>query len=215
MIGNYKLKTMWAVIAPLIILISCFISDTTIFTTVMSLVGVFFVIGVAYRIPETNLLGAVLCFMLGVVSYGEGFLVNAAVNLFILAPLQLIAYLQWLGKKWISDNITGFVIKNHLKIFSSLLLFYIIVLGSLGSTTMPLHDAVSGALIVMSTFLLVSDNKKQWYYWIPANTVEFIMWTYASLINPLVIPVAVMRAVFFINSLIGAKEWGVFSKRLT
>lgn len=210
-----KFKTMWAIIAPLIILAASVLSQTDGFTTILSLVGVFFVIGVAYRVPETNLLGAVLCFMLGIVSYSEGFLINSAVNLFVLAPLQVIAYLQWIGKKWVPQSITDFVIQNHFKIFLSLLLFYIVILASLGKSSMPIHDSLSGALIVMSTFLLVSDNKKQWYYWIPANTVEMVMWIYAAIINPLVIPVAVMRAVFLINSLIGAKEWGLFSRRLT
>lgn len=210
-----KFKTMWAIIAPLIILSASILSQADGFTTILSLVGVFFVIGVAYRVPETNLLGAVLCFMLGIVSYSEGFLINSAVNLFVLAPLQILAYLQWIGKKWIPQSITDFVIQNHFKIFLSLLLFYIIILASLGKSSMPLHDSLSGALIVMSTFLLVSDNKKQWYYWIPANTVEMVMWIYAAILNPLVIPVAVMRAVFLINSLIGAKEWGLFSRRLT
>ncbi|QIN94828.1 PnuC-like nicotinamide mononucleotide transport [Proteus phage Vb_PmiP-P59] len=200
------LKSVWGFVAPSLILGACVVSGASLLTTITSLVGVLFVIGVAFRIPACNLLGFILCVLLGYMSYEAGFIINMIVNTFILAPLQIIAYFQWKGKDLIGKTITNNINKYHLVIFSTLAIIYTNIMLYTGST-MPVHDVLSGALIITSTLLLMSDTKKQWYYWIPCNTIEVIMWFTAASLVPEVLAIAVMRVVFLVNSFIGWFEW--------
>lgn len=202
---NKLLKITWGVFAPLVVLLSCLHVDPEPMTALTALTGILFVIGVAYRIPEGNLLGGLLCVFLAASSWSAGFYVNAVVNIFILFPMQIIAYIEW---KYgvLSKRIKRLAKNNHMVIFCLLSLVYLGI-GLHTNSNMLYHDALSSAMLVTATFLLMSDTHKQWFYWIPCNLLEAIMWSTATIINIDLLPIAISRGVFLVNSCIGAYEW--------
>lgn len=127
--------------------------------------------------------------------------------MFILLPMQVAAYFQW-KKGFLPSGTREFLVNHHQQLFVCLSALYLVI-GFLTGSTMIGHDAVSGALLVTATFLLMSDTYKQWYYWIPCNALEAIMWVSAAYINPLVIPIAVSRGIFLLNSCLGFYEWRI------
>lgn len=202
---NKLLKISWGVFAPLVVVTSCLYVDPHPMTVLTAVTGILFVIGVAYRIPEGNLLGGLLCVFLALSSWSAGFYVNAMVNIFILFPMQIAAYIEW-KYGFIPQSIKRAARNSHVAIFSVLALIYLGI-GLFTGSNMLYHDAFSGAMMVTATFLLMSDTYKQWFYWIPCNLLEAIMWTTATIVNINMLPIAISRGVFLINSCIGAYEW--------
>lgn len=206
-------KTLWAIIAPIIILTACVASGATIPVIIMSVVGILFVIGVGYHIPETNLLGAILCIFYGYYSYEQGFISNAIVNLSLLTPLQIISYFVWKGKIKVNDYFKRIVERFKIPLSFSLALFYIIIIYVTNQTTNATAiDVLSASLVVSATFLLLIESKNQWYYWIPYNSLEVILWLYAFTVSTELLSIFIMRLVFLLNSFYGFYLWRNYEK---
>lgn len=206
-------KTLWAIIAPVAILTACVASGATVPVIVMSVVGILFVIGVGYHIPETNILGAILCIFYGYYSYEQGFISNTIVNLAILTPLQIISYFVWKGKIKISYSFKNIVERFKIPLSLFLALFYIIVIYITNQTTNATAiDVVSASLVVSATFLLLIESKNQWYYWIPYNALEVLLWLYAFTVSTELLSILIMRLVFLLNSFYGFYLWRNYEK---
>ncbi|MCS5736553.1 nicotinamide riboside transporter PnuC, partial [Herbiconiux daphne] len=168
--------------------------------------GVLFVLAVAFKKNVAPLLGAILSVLYGVLSYDSGFYANAALNMIILAPLQIWGWRHWMkhGDKAFEISDTW---KRNIWIATGVGIVAATMFSIHSGSHLPYLDGPSSVLAVTGTVLLSLKTKEQWFAWIPYNLIECIMWFFAMSIEPSVIAIFVMRLVFLINSLIGAKEW--------
>lgn len=200
----------WSVIAIITVITCTYISNPPTLIAFATVIGVIFVLGVAFGKAWTNLLGALMALIYSVLSYQNGYFGNAAINLFIIFPLQVAAYFIWART---GDERKALSVKGK-SIFLSFTTAGII--AALFTTyhfhsAMWIHDAVSAVLVITATVLLTLKTKEQWYAWIPYNFIEVLMWFTAMSLNPDMIAIFAMRVVFFVNSMIGCYSW--FSKK--
>lgn len=201
-------KLIWSFLAPASILAACYISEAPLLITIASMVGVFFVLGVAYKLSWANLLGAALTLIYSYLSFEAGYNMNGWLNLLLLFPLQLSAFWYW--RK--TGNRTFSLSKKKLKIILPVTVASMLVSCGLSyqmGSNLWVHDGVSSVLVILATLLLMAKVKEQWYAWIPYNFIEVLMWFAAASLAPEVLAIFVMRVVFFANSLIGYYEWNV------
>lgn len=199
-------KTAWSVFAVIAIIAASFVSNAPPSIFMASVVGVVFVLTVAFKNNIAPLLGALLSLIYGYLSFENHFYANAVMNILILVPLQMWGYFHWVvcgdktyeiqakTKKWMFGlTVIGMIIATIFSYLSGSAMFYL--------------DGPSSVLVITSTVLLSLKLKEQWYGWIPYNVIECIMWFGAMSLEPSVIAIFVMRVIFLVNSLIGAHEW--------
>ncbi|UIW10579.1 PnuC-like nicotinamide mononucleotide transport [Aeromonas phage BUCT695] len=205
------LKKIWTFMAPVIVLITAYLSHATIDVIVASGVGCIFVLGVAYGFAWTNLLGAALAAFYAYLSYHAGYYANMVINGLIVVPMQIYAYFYWdkLGDLHCEMSRRGKLLMCSL-VTSGIIVGSVITL--LCGSQMWFHDAASSVLLISGTFMLMMKFKEQWFAWIPYNFLEVWMWFTAASIEPSIFAIFMMRLVFFINSLFGYHEWFVRSK---
>lgn len=204
---NWRL--IWATFAVLSIMFGCVVSKASYEVMVTSIVGVLFVLGVAYKKPIANLLGAFMCGMLGWMSWQAGFYMNTIINVCLLLPMQLIAWVSWSTTSHTETTLKSLVDKAVSKrwwIYTAWLL-PLLVAAYFSGSHLWVHDAVTASLVIVATILLMCKRKEQWQFWIPYNLLEVFMWFVAASLAPEMLAIMVMRIVFFINSLIGYYEW--------
>ncbi|QQO89939.1 hypothetical protein JAVIER_117 [Vibrio phage Javier] len=203
------LEKIWSVIAVLLVIGASIISGAGLFVSALSLVGILFVLGVAFKRPESQLLGAVFCGFLAFASMGAGFYANAVVNGLILIPASIYGYFHWKRRKGFqleqsmsSGGLTNMIVS--LVAITALVFFF----GTMGAGgAMPLLDALTGVMPVFATFLMIGAYREQWLLWIPFNAIQAFMWFTAASLQPAVLAVFVLKLVFLINSLIGFYTW--------
>lgn len=204
---NWRL--IWATFAVLSIMFGCVVSKASYEVMVTSIVGVLFVLGVAYKKPIANLLGAFMCGMLGWMSWQAGFYMNTIINVCLLLPMQLIAWVSWSATNHTGTTLKSLVDKAVSKrwwIYTAWLM-PLLVAAYFSGSRLWVHDAVTASLVIVATILLMCKRKEQWQFWIPYNLLEVFMWFVAASLAPEMLAIMVMRIVFFINSLIGYYEW--------
>lgn len=199
-------KKIWPWLATALIVISSIVSKAPALVAIATIIGVIFVLAVAYKKNIAPLLGAVLSVLYAVLSYQAGFFANAIMNLVVLTPLQLWGWWYWCKTK---DQ--TFTLEKHWKLFITVATVIGAAISAYfakeGGSDMWLLDGVSSVLVITGTVLLTFKTKEQWCAWIPYNFIECVMWFAAMSIEPSVMAIFVMRIVFLINSLLGAKEW--------
>ncbi|MCS5737217.1 nicotinamide riboside transporter PnuC, partial [Herbiconiux daphne] len=189
-------KRIWPCIAVISVIVATALTHASVEVSVASVIGVLFVLAVAFKKSIAPLLGAVLSLMYGLLSYHSGFYANAAMNLFLLVPLQLWGWYHWMNNKhtivelspvnklWISGlTIAGMIIATCLAIIHG--------------SHLPLLDGPSSVLVITGTILLSLKTKEQWPVWIVYNLIEIVMWFFAASIEPSVFAIFIMRLVFF------------------
>lgn len=200
----------WSVIATVGIIGACLITKAEPTTWVLSLTGIAFVLGVANGWKYAQMLGAILVGMYGYLSYSAGFYGNMLVNLAVILPMQLYGSYQWLtisnNSTVVRQELTAPQLKGVALVILNLMILGIILCVVSGSS-MPIHDGISSALVIVATFLMVNRYKEQWYVWIPYNVIECAMWFMAASLAPEILAVFVMRVIFLANSLIGFYVW--------
>lgn len=200
------IKKIWPYLAIIIVLIAAFVSHATPMVMGATLVGIIFVIGVAYKQWWGNIAGAALALFYGVLSYEAGFFANAAMNLLLLVPMQLFAVYYW--KRYDSTTFklerkTNFMIRALFVVIAAIAAICAFYYDS----KMPVYDGVSSILLIFGTAHLTFKLREQWYYWIPYNILECVMWYSVASLAPEMLAILAMRIVFLINSLFGFWEW--------
>lgn len=203
------LEKIWSILAVLLVLAASVISGADLFVSALSLVGILFVLGVSFKHPESQLLGAVFCGLLAFASMGAGFYANAAVNAVVLLPASLYGYFLWKqrkGEKQLERSMSGKHLRNMLSIIAASTTILAIFMLDAGGT-LPILDALTAIMPIFATFLMVGAYREQWYLWIPYNAIQAFMWFTAASLQPAVLAVFVLKLVFLVNSLIGFYQW--------
>lgn len=209
-----NLTQVWPLLATVGVVLACTISNAPLDITILSIIGILFVLGVAYQKPISQLYGAGFCGMLAYVSFNAGFYANAGVNGLILLPLSIYGYYIWKTRGKAGQLTRKLSKENSNILYRSVILIsmvlYIITTG-VGSA-LPLLDAITGILPVVATCLMVGAYKEQWIFWILYNILQAIMWFSAASAVPAVLAVFVLKLIFLINSLIGFYLWKTENK---
>lgn len=207
--SKFNLEVIWSIVATILVAISCYVSGAGAFISALSIVGILFVLGVAFKRPESQLLGAGFVGMLAYASYTAGFFANAAVNGIVLVPLSIWGYFHWKRGKQSKNLVKKLSRKNLIlyitTIFSSVILLLLFTINAGGN--LPILDALTGVLPVASTLLMVGGYREQWLLWIPYNALQALMWFSAASLQPAMLAVFVLKLVFLLNSIIGAYNW--------
>lgn len=200
-------KYSWAIFA--IALVSYCSIGSPLLVMSSSIIGIIFVVGVAFGWKHSNLFGAILAVLFGLLSYEAGYYGNATINLLCVLPASLYGWWLWI-QRTNQSNLKRSLNTRQLALISlvGVALFIVASIGSFTSgANLPIHDALTTVLPLLATFLLVNAYREQWYLWILYNALEVFMWYHAFMINPDVLAVFIMRIVFTVNSIIGWYEW--------
>ncbi|QKN84769.1 PnuC-like nicotinamide mononucleotide transport [Vibrio phage River4] len=203
------LEKIWSALAVILVLAACVISRADMFVSALSLVGILFVLGVSFKHPESQLLGAVFCTFLAFASFGAGFYANAVVNGLVLIPASVYGYFLWKRRTGAGKLERSLTNQQFMKVVSGIALATVVVfyftIGAGGA--MPLLDALTAVMPVVATFLMIGAYRDQWFLWIPYNAIQAFMWFTAASLQPAVLAVFVLKMVFLVNSLIGFYQW--------
>ena len=216
------LKNIWAIIALTTVPVASIISNAPIHVTAIMSIGIMFVLGIAFGNKHANLLGALTAAGFGYLSYSQGLYGNAFVNWLFVIPMSLYGWWSWCQ----NDKNSGVAEKRKIDMakFNWVILgtatitaiVYLLILSLpegvvLFKAPIPIDsillDAVTTTLPVAATLLLVNSYREQWYLWVPYNLLEVVLWLLVYTTNPTLLPILIMRIVFFVNSLIGTYEW--------
>lgn len=195
----------WSILSPLLIVASCYFTNSPPEIYVASVIGILFVLCVANGKAVGNLLGAALALMYAYLSLEAGFIGNAVINGILIFPMQLCAFFIWRKSKGAIKLPKG-MFKFIVGAFAVLSVGAVYT-ASINGSSLPIHDGISSTLLIFATFLLMMKAKEQWYAWIPYNALEVLMWFIAASLHPEMLAIFVMRSVFFVNSLIGFVNW--------
>lgn len=205
-------KVLWPVVAVSLVLIASIVSQAPPLVFVSSMVGVSFVLGATFEWKHTNLLGAVLAGLFAVLSYQAGFFGNAMINTFFVVPMSLYGWWVWnnLSNKNQNNNIKRTLRKTDMPLlvgscsaaFVASLLF-----SFFAGSSLLLFDAITTALPIIATILMVNAYKQHWYFWIVFNSIQVYMWFTVAGLDPSSLSLFVMKSVFLVNSFIGCYLW--------
>ena len=186
-------------------------TDSDPVTFVTSLIGVTYVLGIAFSSRWANLFGAVLAVLFGYFSYQQGFFGNALICFAYSLPVSL-----WGFYLWNRNSKNGILVERRNLSKDSrtkLALGTVAAIGVscgfsfyMGSNLWYL-DGFSAILPIIGTYLLARMYAEQWYYWLGYNTLEVIMWTLVMSSTPEMLGILVMRILFLINSIFGFVIW--------
>ena len=214
-------KKIWAAIALTTVPIASIASGAPALITGVMLVGIIFVLGIAFSWKHANLFGALTAAGFGFISFDQGLIGNAVINWLFVIPMSLYGWWSWCNNNEVDvaeKRTLGLIKFNWLLMGASAAIsfVYLLILSLpegvvLFKSPIPIDsvllDAVTTVLPVAATLLLVNSYKEQWYLWIPYNMLEMFLWVMVYMTNPALLPILIMRAVFLINSIIGAYEW--------
>lgn len=190
--------------------IASYVSNAPALVALGSVVGIIFVLCVAFGNKYANVFGALCAITFGYFSLEQGFFGNAVVQLMFVLPMSLYGIYAWSKRSksevGIKRSLSNCDRANFVSAAVALLAVAFMFSFSTGAN-MPIADAVTTMLPILGTFLLVNAYKEQWYVWITYNFIEVLMWFAVLSVAPDMLAVLVMRVVFFLNSLIGAYEW--------
>ncbi len=197
----------WAAFAIHAVIGCCLISGATPLVFGISLVGIFFVLAVNFKMPSSQLLGAVFCAMLAWFSFQSGFIANAVINLVLVVP-SIRGYFVW-KRGGSTPQIKQLTRKQALLlvlavlISSSIAIWFSISAGA----SLPFADGLTAVLPVVATALMTLAYKEQWIVWNILNAVQVYMWIVAASLNPALASIAVMKIIFLANSIFGMYNW--------
>lgn len=194
-----------------------------------SVIGILFVLGVAFGWRHANLFGALTALFFGASSYENNLLGNAICNWLVVIPFSIWGWWSWCNndtnKSGAEKRELGIPEFNCIVLATTVTtaLLYLFMVSSptiannfsaniptveqLSWLDFRLMDSVTAILPIFATILLVNSYKEQWYLWLPYNILECIIWVIVCTTNIAWLPVATMRCVFLINSIIGYFEW--------
>nr|WP_228550615.1 nicotinamide riboside transporter PnuC [Endozoicomonas sp. OPT23] len=175
----------------------------------MTIIGILFVLGVAFSIPESQLFGAAFVSILGYLSFEADFYVNAVTNIGLLAPLSIWGYLNWQKRAEHGQLEASLPVTKLLWVLgiTTVAVFIIYAFSGNWNGYMPFLDALTGVLPIVATLLMVLAYREQWLFWIPFNALQAYMWFGAASLAPDVVAVFILKLVFLLNSLIGFHYW--------
>lgn len=200
-------KVVWGAVATALVTASCVVSQAPTLVSVASVVGIMYVVLVAYGHWSANVFGALLGGLFGLLSYQAGFFGNAAVNFLFVIPASLWGIWYW--KNHQEDKPRKFNAlqwKGYGAIFAALVALGMLFSLYTGANLWYL-DGFTAVMPILATFLLVTRYREQWLLWVPYNALEVFMWFWVASAAPEMLAILVMRIVFFFNSLIGASLW--------
>lgn len=203
------LEKLWFTIAVALVFMATLVYGAAPFVTALSMVGILFVLGVAFKIPASQLLGAVFCGMLAYASMGAGFYANAAVNGLLLLPASVYGFYVWnrrKGNRQLERSLSKKHLYNMFSTISALTIILSLFMIDAGGS-LPILDALTAIMPIFATFLMIGAYREQWLLWIPYNIIQAFMWFYAASLQPAVLAVFVLKLVFLVNSLIGFYNW--------
>ncbi|AUG85113.1 PnuC-like nicotinamide mononucleotide transport [Vibrio phage Ceto] len=203
------LEKIWSALAVLLVMAACLISGADLFVSALSLVGILFVLGVSFKHPESQLLGAVFCAFLAFASFGAGFYANALVNGAFLLPASIFGYFYWKRRTGAGNLERSLTSEQFGKVaaiiaVATIITFYFTI-GAGGA--LPFMDALTAVMPVAATLLMIGAYRDQWLLWIPFNAIQAFMWFSAASLQPAVLAVFVLKMVFLVNSVIGYYQW--------
>lgn len=204
----------WQYTSVTLVALASLVSGADLFNFMLGMVGIVFVLGVAYKKPWSQLAGSGFCVMLAYASYQAGFIANAAVNGLVLAPLAIYGYFLWRKRESKGqverkmDNMWFVIMIGVMSIIT--LALYPTILAQGGN--LPFLDTLTAVLPVASTLLMCFAYREQWILWIPYNLIQAGMWLVASIANPMVSSIFVLKFIFLVNSIIGFINWSKIRK---
>lgn len=203
------LEKIWSALAVLLVMAACLISGADLFVSALSLVGILFVLGVSFKRPESQLLGAAFCGFLAYASFGAGFYANALVNGAFLLPASIFGYFYWKRRTGAGNLERSLTSEQFGKVaaliaLATIITFYFTI-GAGGA--LPFMDALTAVMPVAATLLMIGAYRDQWLLWIPFNAIQAFMWFSAASLQPAVLAVFVLKMVFLVNSVIGYYQW--------
>lgn len=207
---NNLFKKLWAVFAVSAVGIASYVSDAPLLVAIGSLIGIVFVVSVAFGNKFANFWGALCALTFGYFSFEQGFFGNAVVQLVFILPMSIYGLYLWLKRSESEDGLKRSLTRSdtHELIAITVAFLGMALMFSLSTgATMPLFDAITTVLPVLGTFMLINAYREQWYVWWVYNGLEVIMWLVVASTAPEMLAVLVMRVVFFVNSIIGWFEW--------
>ncbi|MGL5015023.1 MAG: nicotinamide riboside transporter PnuC [Bacteroidales bacterium] len=201
------LKKFWPVIALLSVGISCYVSNASLLVAVSSLVGISYVVLVAYGHWSANVFGALLGGLFGWLSYEAGFFGNAAINMLFTIPASLWGIWYWKKHQGEKPTELGKNTKIGLLVALVVTSVFSMWLSNVYESNLWVLDGLTAVLPIFGTALLVTRCKEQWLVWIPYNVIEVTMWMWAAAAAPEVLAILAMRIVFMLNSIYGYHLW--------
>lgn len=200
-------KAVWGAVATSLVAAACAVSNAPPLVAAASVVGIGYVVLVAYGHWSANLFGALLGGLFGVLSYQAGFFGNALVNILFTIPASLWGVWYWKNHQGESPRkMNDFQRKHFASGFVALACVGMLYSFFAGSSLWYM-DGFTAVMPVVATLLLVTRYREQWYLWIPYNALEVVMWFWVASAAPEMLAVLVMRIVFLLNSVIGFKLW--------
>lgn len=202
-----SLKSVWAFIATATVAASCIVTEAPPVVAMASMVGIGYVLLVAYGHWFANVFGALLGGLFGYLSYEAGFFGNAAVNWAFTIPVSLWGVWYWKNHQEDAPRIMNTFQRKHYGAGLMALLGVGMLFAFRSGSNLWYMDGVSAVLPIMATLLLVTRYREQWYLWIPYNAIEVVMWFWVASSAPEMLAILAMRIVFLFNSLFGCYLW--------
>lgn len=207
---NNTLKTLWGIFAVSAVAIASYVSNAPALVAIGSLVGIIFVISVAFQNKYANFWGALCGLAFGYFSYTQGLFGNAIIQLGFVVPMSLYGMWLWWKRSESDDGLKRSLSATDKRgIWFLSLTGLVVAMGFsyLSGATMPIMDAITTVLPVVGTFLLVNAYKEQWYIWLTYNSLQIAMWFVLASAASELLALLVMRVVFLVNSVVGFCEW--------
>lgn len=211
MMEHKLFKPVWSATAITTVIVSSAMTGASALVAAGSVIGVCYVLGVAFGNRWANLFGALLGLIFGYLSFEQGFYGNAAINILYSFPLSVYGLWLWFHnsedgqltvKRSLSDSTRNTVLFGTFIALSASCAF-----SFLSGANMWYLDGLSAVLPILGTWFLVNMYKEQWYYWLTYNALEVIMWFYVASVAPEMLAILVMRVVFLVNSGFGYINW--------
>lgn len=146
-------------------------------------------------------------------AWQNGFYGEVGLYVFFYLPMMVIGFLMW--RKHIDDG--GIVAMKKLSLKAIALLFGVCAavtaglgygLNQIETQNIPYMDAVTTALSIIATLLMIRRYREQWIAYMTLNILYVIMWSLrASAGSPEGALMIVMWSAFLVNSIYGFYNW--------
>lgn len=206
-------KIIWKIyfiIACLVIIIGSIYQGSTLILSISSLCGVIYSLLVAKNVKWSLIFGIINVSSYGFILLDQNIFGGFIYNVLYSLPMLIYGFYNWNKSKDKEDSGIKYLSKE-VKIIGTIFLMlaiyiYALVLSYLGGDNVIL-DSSTSVLGYVGIYLLTNKYVEQWNIWILSNLINLTLWIILTLEDLSNLPLALMWAIYFINSFYGYYLW--------
>lgn len=206
-----KVRNIWQIFAPILIIIVSIASKASYLQTIASVTGVIYVLLIGRENKLAYIFGVINVLLYATESLGQGLIGSSILNILTSIPILIYGYIYWnknQGKK--EGNIKRLTEKDKYAILIcaiiAMTIYYLIII-KFTPVYKAVIDTVVAIISIIGNILMSKKYYEQWWCWVIVNTSNVSFWITICVNEPQNLSLLIMWLIYLCNTLVGMSTW--------